>query len=272
MDKDYVIDYCYHTHTYRCGHALGKDEDYVIKAIECGIKELAFTDHIPFPNFSQPGVRMEFSQIDEYLKSIRDLRDKYADKIKIYVGFEAEYMPQYLSYYRSLFTDYHIDLLILGQHGKIIDGQFVFYTKRPHDIEFVQDYVDSCKAALRTGLFSYFAHPDLFLSAYMDNDSRFVSWSKDLIKCSVENDVPMEINCGGLSPLNSFNKGVDIHYPYLPFFKMVAKKKGNKVFIGYDAHSIQTLGGPEDIKQACLNIANESKVNLLSRLQMKKVN
>ena len=26
------IDYCYHTHTYRCGHAQGSDEEYVIEA------------------------------------------------------------------------------------------------------------------------------------------------------------------------------------------------------------------------------------------------
>lgn len=33
----------YHTHTKRCGHAYGEDEDFVLSAIKYGIKELGFT-------------------------------------------------------------------------------------------------------------------------------------------------------------------------------------------------------------------------------------
>ena len=32
----------YHTHTYRCGHAIGTDEEYVLAAIEKGFKENGF--------------------------------------------------------------------------------------------------------------------------------------------------------------------------------------------------------------------------------------
>lgn len=38
----------YHTHTSRCGHAVGEDEEYVINAIKSGIKVLGFSDHVPF--------------------------------------------------------------------------------------------------------------------------------------------------------------------------------------------------------------------------------
>lgn len=34
----------YHTHTTRCYHASGKDEEYVKAAIKAGIKELGFSD------------------------------------------------------------------------------------------------------------------------------------------------------------------------------------------------------------------------------------
>ena len=40
--------YNYHTHTYRCRHAAGAEEDYVVKSIECGIKYMGFSEHIPF--------------------------------------------------------------------------------------------------------------------------------------------------------------------------------------------------------------------------------
>ena len=43
----------YHTHTSRCNHAVGSEEDYVIHAIEQGFDILGFSDHTPsFSDFS----------------------------------------------------------------------------------------------------------------------------------------------------------------------------------------------------------------------------
>ena len=39
----------YHTHTARCGHAEGTDEEYVLAAIERGFDEMGFSDHVPWP-------------------------------------------------------------------------------------------------------------------------------------------------------------------------------------------------------------------------------
>ena len=38
----------YHTHTTRCMHATGSDEDYVLSAIKGGYQELGFSDHTPW--------------------------------------------------------------------------------------------------------------------------------------------------------------------------------------------------------------------------------
>ena len=38
----------YHTHTTRCMHAIGQDEEYVQAAIKAGIKKLGFSDHTPW--------------------------------------------------------------------------------------------------------------------------------------------------------------------------------------------------------------------------------
>jgi len=258
------IDYCYHTHTIRCGHAEGTDEEYVKKAIKSGIKELGFTDHVPFPDFSQPGIRMDFSQIEEYLSSIRALKSKYEKKIKIYVGFETEYMPQYLSYYRSLKNDYKVDYLILGQHGKLVDGQWMWYNKKPTTTGYIEDSIE----ALNTGLFSYFAHPDIFINHFLGTEDDFARLATRLLKVAFSRNIPVEINAGGFSPVNTFNKGLAIHYPYLPFFQIASKMENNKVLIGYDAHSPKLLGGPKEVTEACIDIAVKSKVNLINRLEI----
>ena len=38
----------YHTHTTRCMHATGDDEDYVLSAIKGGYRILGFSDHTPW--------------------------------------------------------------------------------------------------------------------------------------------------------------------------------------------------------------------------------
>jgi histidinol-phosphatase (PHP family) len=54
---NYDLDYNYHSHTWRCGHATGTDEAYVKSAIANGFKIYGFSDHVILPNASQPGMR-----------------------------------------------------------------------------------------------------------------------------------------------------------------------------------------------------------------------
>ena len=39
----------YHTHTARCRHASGREEEYIQQAISSGLKVLGFSDHTPYP-------------------------------------------------------------------------------------------------------------------------------------------------------------------------------------------------------------------------------
>ena len=41
----------FHTHTFRCGHAIGNEEEMVKSAIKNDILELGFSDHIPLPYY-----------------------------------------------------------------------------------------------------------------------------------------------------------------------------------------------------------------------------
>ena len=38
----------YHTHTARCMHAIGSEEEYILAAISAGYTELGFSDHTPW--------------------------------------------------------------------------------------------------------------------------------------------------------------------------------------------------------------------------------
>lgn len=88
------IDYCLHTHTKRCGHAQGENEEYVKAAIDNKITLLGFSDHVLLPNFHQKKVRGDYKLIKEYIKSINYLKNKYHKKINILLGFECEYLDE----------------------------------------------------------------------------------------------------------------------------------------------------------------------------------
>lgn len=104
----------YHTHTKRCGHATGEDEEYV----EAGFAELGFTDHCPWPykteGFYGTGTRMRMDELDGYFESIRALGNKYAGQIKIYAGLECEYYEEYLDALKAMHEK--ADYMIFGAH------------------------------------------------------------------------------------------------------------------------------------------------------------
>ena len=72
--------YNYHTHTKRCGHATGEMENYVLRAIENGIKYMGFSEHISFqsPDGADAYFRLPKSQIQEYLDEVNILKEKYS--------------------------------------------------------------------------------------------------------------------------------------------------------------------------------------------------
>ena len=84
----------YHTHTWRCRHAMGKEKEYVEKAIQSGLKILGFSDHTPqvYPGAYVCPVKMEPRELEGYVDCVLALKKEYADDIEIRLGLEAEYL------------------------------------------------------------------------------------------------------------------------------------------------------------------------------------
>ena len=118
LNKNPIQDFCFHTHTERCGHGAKDtgDEEWVQNAIKGGIKKIAFTDHIPLPDGynKTPQSRMDIAEVESYLTSIRYLQEKYQGQIEIESGFEFEYSGRDLEHLQELKSK--TDKMILGQH------------------------------------------------------------------------------------------------------------------------------------------------------------
>ena len=252
----------YHTHTKRCGHAVGNDEDYVLKAIELGIKELGFSDHIPFPNVIQKGVRMDYEEIDEYIASINALKEKYKDKIKIYVGFEAEYYHEIKDYYLSLLQ--RVDYLICGQHFARLENEQVYVGFERNNQAMALDYVTRVVEAIESGLFKYIAHPDLIFRSYTIQDEFREKLMRMICEAAERKHIPLEINLEGMRrKVYMGDPYKENFYPFLSFWKIVSEYDID-VIIGADVHEPSHLDG--DYDKYAFEIVKMYNLHLIDKL------
>lgn len=260
----------YHTHTFRCGHARGEDEEYVIEALGSGLVELGFSDHIMLPGYSEPGIRGDFSLFFDYINSISNLKNKYADRIKIFTGFEAESFPMFFPYYRELVTNKTVDYLILGNHSCLDENKKVVChfskIKSPSELYLYRDLAFS---ALQSGYFSYFAHPDYFMSSIRQIDHDVKKVMLDIVSCAVNLDIPLEINLAGIrngiKTIGDKNRYV---YPTELFLK-TCKKLHAKVIFGQDAHAPDQIDD-EVANMKAIEMVRKYDLNVVEYLSFKK--
>ena len=242
----------YHSHTYRCGHADldMKDEDYIKEYIEMGFEKIAFTDHCPEKNkiYKRPNIRMEYEQKNEYIDTIKKLKEKYKNKIKIEVGYEIEYIPGDEENLRELKNE--ADKIILGQHFIYDNNKNLKYIGQSEfsDEELIK-YSEYIQKAMKLKLPNIIAHPDM----YMMNRKEFGKIENEVAKIICESaekyDIPLEINFNNIfaktyyenRKLNndSFEKQKEklknVFYPCKDLWK-VASNYNIKVLYGIDTH------------------------------------
>ncbi len=226
----------YHTHTHRCGHALGEDRQYVEAAIEGGLKILGFADHAPFA-FEDGFVsrmRMKPSEIDGYFYSLTSLREEYKNDIKIYIGFESEYIPELMHAQDALLSDYPLDYMIMGEHFRLPEYKGRHYNAFELDRAELKNYVDVVIEGMKSGRYKYLAHPDM--PRVSDKDEWYREEYTRLCKFMKENDLPLEVNMLGYLTRRN--------YPCDDFMR-IAAEVGTKVIIGCDAHEPKYLSDRE---------------------------
>ena len=233
----------YHTHTWRCGHAEGSEQDYVRQAVKADLKILGFSDHTPYDFFdavprNRP-MRMKPEELPEYAAAIRKLANEYRDQLQIIAGVEAEYYPKYFPRLLEMLKENGIQYMILGQHflGNEIGEP---YSGRPcSDHKVLERYVSQTIEALDTGLFTYFAHPDLI--HFVGNSSVYEREVRKLCQAAKRTETPLELNLLGIRE--------NRHYPNERFWQ-IAAEEGSTVILGSDAHKPQNVVDSESERKA----------------------
>jgi len=82
-----------HVHTELCGHAAGRMEDYVRAALARGLRGVVFLEHCEIGVEYSERTWLTEEQFDDYWRLGRELQERYAGKINIFLGVELGYNP-----------------------------------------------------------------------------------------------------------------------------------------------------------------------------------
>ena len=228
----------YHTHTWRCKHAIGTDEEYVLAAIEAGFKVLGFSDHAPYRDYPSERSHMDWEQLEEYISSINNLKKKYEGIIEIYLGMESEYYDQVADERKELRD--MLDYMILGQHFSDPSGMNVSYFRNNTDEELMDYGISVCKA-MDSGLFTYLAHPDVFMNRQEEFNETCEKVAHMIAQKAAWLDMPLEVNVHSMvRGKKPFPTGERYYYPNKDFWKIAAQYPV-RCIIGIDAHDPKAL-------------------------------
>lgn len=243
----YVNISSFHTHTSLCKHASGSPAGYAERASIDGCSALGFSDHAPYPDDSVwPDSRMTVAQIPEYISLVGEARDAALVRspespLPIFWGFECEWYPAYESWYRDyLRAELGAEYLVYGSHWVNDNGEF-WYIPEAAEPRFLRRYIDLTVQGIRSGLYDFLAHPDLFLAGFTHMDDEVRAACRDIIDAAVGVNLPLEINGLGLQRKKILgDSGWRAPYPVREFWEM-ASDSGARIICNSDAHRTQDV-------------------------------
>jgi len=219
----------YHVHTfYSDGHAW--PEDYISRAIESGLSEIGFSDHLTLTD-EQQDWSIKPSMLNEYIERIRKLKENET-RIKIKLGLEVDFLPGKEDMIYNTLSKIPLDYVIGSVH--FMDGGTVdlvgpeYYENKDIDRIF-ESYFKLIAEAAASGLFDLIGHTDLIrIYRYYpkgNTDTMYRSLAREISRSGVA----IELNTNGMNhPVKDF-------YPD-PRFLHIFREEDVPICVNSDAH------------------------------------
>lgn len=232
----YLTDY--HVHTFRCGHAGGATRDYVLAALERGLHEIAFTDHVPIyflpGDDPDPGCAMTRAELPGYVDEVLALKEEFAGRIDVLLGLEADYAEGQEDVLREVLAPYDWDVVLGSVHwvaGAWIDAPG---SARRHETEgsafLWGEYYRLLAKTASSGLFDVLTHFDLPKKFGHRRPDASRDAERRAVEAAAAAGVAVEVSSAGL------RKAVGEEYPAGPLLaELVAA--GVPVVFSSDAHA-----------------------------------
>lgn len=235
----------YHSH---CSFCDGRApfEEFVKEAIRQGFYSYGVSSHAPLPFPTQ--WTMEWGQMEAYLDEFKNLRQKYADEIELYVGLEIDYLNEESNPSVARFTELPLDYRIGSVHllydaaGEVVDidcSPAVFKERVDRHfngdvLRVVRMYFDRLFRMVELGGFDVLGHADKMhynASCYhpgLLDEPWYEALMKDYFSLVASRGYLVEINTKAYDSLGTF-------YPNSRYWELM-KEYQIKVLVNSDAH------------------------------------
>jgi histidinol-phosphatase (PHP family) len=239
----------FHSHCYYCD-GRSHPEDYIKFALARNFRAYGFSSHSPLP--FETFWNMPKDDLQDYIGEINRLKEKYCDRIEIYLGMEIDWLNEEYnaagSFFQSLPLDYRIGSLHFLSHGKelkesgmsAIDGdpqEFIQTVNGHYDGNIrrvTEHFFETSVQMVEKGGFDVVGHADkinMNASLFPDFD-RTARWYRsaldNLLSAIAEKGLIMEINTK-----NFVQKGET--FPHLDLLKELYGRR-IPVMVNSDCH------------------------------------
>ncbi|MGN0854823.1 MAG: histidinol-phosphatase [Kiritimatiellia bacterium] len=246
----------FHTHSTWCD-GRNTVEEMILGALAQGYSSLGFSSHAVFPAdpWSWP---LTAAKAAGYADEVRGLARKYAGRIRILCGVEADYIANAASPDRRVYAAIRPDYIIGSVHAVVApDGAWVDVDNTPELLvrgvqehfggdfrAFVCAYFAQQRDMAATCDFDIIGHPDLvrkfnsILGCFDEQDAWYVAELERTAAAFAAAGKWTEVNTGGIA-----RGWMDDAYPS-PNFRARLRAHGVPFVLSADAHSVADLGTP----------------------------
>ena len=241
----------YHVHTQYSDDSAYPMEDVVKDAIELGMDEICFTDHVDY------GAKVDWDSGEEisycnglamvnvdypaYVKQIGALQKQYGDRLTIRMGLEFGMQVHTISKFEALYQRYPFDFIILSVH-QVEDKGFWSQefqqgrTQKEYNERYYEELLHLVK---RYQNYSVLGHLDLIVrydKAGIYPFSKVRHYVEEILAEVIKNGKGIEVNT------SSHRYGLADATPSAEILKMYHDMGGRIVTLGSDSHAPAHLG------------------------------
>lgn len=257
----YKTDYHIHT-TFSDGRSI--PEDYISAAVEAGIKEIGFSEHLSLFKENQNWC-MNPGNVQVYLDYLDNLK-KSNDNILIRKALEVDYIPGKEKELEEFLSRFKLDYRIGSVHylgENTVDLGPEFYEGKNID-RLYESYFELVSGAVNSGIFDILGHCDLIRIYGFKPASNPEKLYRRLVKSLKKNDIAFELNTNGRNrPLADF-------YPDRRFLH-IFREENIPVCVNSDAHMPGRVGQYFDEAYELLRYAGFSEMAVFEDRKRKMI-
>lgn len=251
----------FHVHTQFSDDSNELMENQVERAIELGLKEICFTDHVDYgikKDWSEgniqyrtgdgvgtgPGSLEPMANVDypAYFEKLHLMKEKYENRIIIKQGLEFGIQTVTVDKYKALYEKYRdeLDFVLLSMHQ--IDNKELWNqdfqrgkTQQEYNERYYKEIYDVMKVFKD---YSILAHLDLIVRYDINGRypfSKVEDYVAEILKLAIRDGKGIEINT------SSWHYGLDNTMPSGDVLKLYRDLGGRIITIGSDAHTTKYL-------------------------------